>query len=87
MCIRDSYLKADIPKLVGQIEKRGRTYETAMRIDYLKNLNQHYEEWIAGYREGKLLIIDVNDLDFVERQEDFSFIVEKIEREMFGLFS
>jgi len=81
------YLKADIPKLVGQIEKRGRTYETAMRIDYLKNLNSHYEEWIAGYTEGKLLIVDVNDLDFVERQEDFSFIVEKIEREMFGLFS
>jgi deoxyadenosine/deoxycytidine kinase len=81
------YLKADIPKLVGQIEKRGRSYETAMRIDYLKNLNSHYEEWIAGYKEGKLLIVDVNDLDFVERQEDFSFIVEKIEREIFGLFS
>ncbi|AMQ57017.1 deoxynucleoside kinase [Algoriphagus sanaruensis] len=81
------YLKADIPKLVGQIEKRGRTYETAMRIDYLKNLNQHYEDWIGNYKEGKLLIIDVNDLDFVERQEDFSFIVEKIEREMFGLFA
>jgi deoxyadenosine/deoxycytidine kinase len=81
------YLKADIPKLVGQIEKRGRTYETAMRIDYLKNLNSHYEEWISGYTEGKLLIIDVNDLDFVERPEDFSFIVEKIEREMFGLFA
>ena len=81
------YLKADIPKLVGQIEKRGRTYETAMRIDYLKNLNSHYEEWIASYTEGKLLIVDVNDLDFVERQEDFSFIVEKIEREMFGLFA
>jgi deoxyadenosine/deoxycytidine kinase len=81
------YLKADIPKLVGQIEKRGRSYETAMRIDYLKNLNSHYEDWIAGYKEGKLLIVDVNDLDFVERPEDFSFIVEKIEREMFGLFS
>lgn len=81
------YLKADIPKLVGQIEKRGRSYETAMRIDYLKNLNSHYEEWIGGYQEGKLLIVDVNDLDFVERPEDFSFIVEKIEREMFGLFS
>ena len=81
------YLKADIPKLVGQIEKRGRTYETAMRIDYLKNLNSHYEDWIANYKEGKLLIVDVNELDFVERQEDFSFIVEKIEREMFGLFS
>ncbi|TDQ19117.1 deoxyadenosine/deoxycytidine kinase [Algoriphagus boseongensis] len=81
------YLKADIPKLVGQIEKRGRTYETAMRIDYLKNLNQHYEDWISGYKEGKLLIIDVNDLDFVERQEDFAFVVGKIEREMFGLFA
>jgi len=81
------YLKADIPKLVGQIEKRGRSYETAMRIDYLKNLNSHYEEWIAGYKEGKLLVIDVNNLDFVERPEDFSFIVEKIEREIFGLFA
>ena len=81
------YLKADIPKLVGQIEKRGRTYETAMRIDYLKNLNSHYEEWIAGYKEGKLLIIDVNNLDFVECASDFSFIVEKIEREIFGLFA
>ena len=81
------YLKADIPKLVGQIEKRGRSYETAMRIDYLKNLNSHYEEWIAGYKEGKLLIIDVNNLDFVERPADFSFIVEKIEREIFGLFA
>ncbi|MCE2777972.1 MAG: deoxynucleoside kinase [Algoriphagus sp.] len=81
------YLKADIPKLVGQIEKRGRSYESAMRIDYLKNLNSHYEEWIGGYKEGKLLVIDVNNLDFVERQGDFSFIVEKIEREMFGLFA
>lgn len=81
------YLKADIPKLVGQIEKRGRSYETAMRIDYLKNLNSHYEDWIGDYKEGKLLIVDVNDLDFVERPEDFSFIVEKIEREMFGLFA
>jgi deoxyadenosine/deoxycytidine kinase len=81
------YLKADIPKLVGQIEKRGRSYEAAMRIDYLKNLNSHYEDWIAEYKEGKLLIVDVNDLDFVERQEDFSFIVEKIEREIFGLFA
>jgi deoxyadenosine/deoxycytidine kinase len=81
------YLKADIPKLVGQIEKRGRSYETTMRIDYLKNLNSHYEDWISGYKEGKLLIVDVNELDFVERQEDFSFIVEKVEREMFGLFA
>ncbi|MDR7128210.1 deoxyadenosine/deoxycytidine kinase [Algoriphagus sp. 4150] len=81
------YLKADIPKLVGQIEKRGRSYETTMRIDYLKNLNTHYEEWITGYTEGKLLIIDVTKLDFVENPGDFSFVVEKVEREIFGLFS
>jgi deoxyadenosine/deoxycytidine kinase len=81
------YLKADIPKLVGQIEKRGRTYETTMRIDYLKNLNEHYEDWIGNYKEGKLLIIDVNHLDFVEHSEDFSLIVQKIDREMFGLFT
>ncbi len=81
------YLKADIPKLVGQIEKRGRSYETTMRIDYLKNLNQHYEEWIKNYQEGKLLIIDVNHLDFVENPADFSFVVEKVNREIFGLFS
>ena len=81
------YLKADIPKLVGQIEKRGRSYETTMRIDYLKNLNTHYEEWIAGYKEGKLLIIDVNNLDFVENPADFSYVVERVEREIFGLFS
>jgi deoxyadenosine/deoxycytidine kinase len=80
-------LKADIPKLVGQIEKRGRSFETSMSIDYLKNLNSHYEEWIAGYHEGKLLVIDINQLDFVERAGDFALIVEKIEREMFGLFS
>lgn len=81
------YLKADIPKLVGQIEKRGRSYETTMRIDYLKHLNEHYEEWIGGYEEGKLLIIDVNHIDFVANPEDFAAIVSKIEREMFGLFA
>lgn len=80
------YLKADIPKLVSQIEKRGRDYEYAIRIDYLKNLNQHYETWISHYKLGKLLIIDVNNLDFVERIEDFSFIVNKIDLELNNLF-
>lgn len=81
------YLKADIPKLVGQIEKRGRHYENAIRIDYLKNLNSHYEDWIAGYDKGKLLIIDVNEMDFVAYQEDFSSIVERVDREIYGLFA
>jgi deoxyadenosine/deoxycytidine kinase len=81
------YLKADIPKLVRQIEKRGRDYEYAIRIDYLKNLNQHYEQWISQYKLGKLLIVDVNNLDFVERVEDFSLIVNKIDLELNSLFS
>ena len=81
------YLKADIPKLVQQIEKRGRDFEYAIRLDYLRNLNEHYENWIGSYELGKLLIIDVNNLDFVERVEDFSFIVSRIDLELNNLFS
>lgn len=81
------YLKADIPKLVDQIEKRGREYENSIRIDYLKNLNIHYEEWIGTYDKGKLLIVDVNEIDFVANPEDFSAIVGRVDREIHGLFS
>jgi deoxyadenosine/deoxycytidine kinase len=80
------YLKADIPKLVSQIQKRGRDFEDSIRLDYLKNLNAHYEKWISGYKEGKLLIIDVNKLDFVANVEDFSLIVNKIDLELNNLF-
>jgi deoxyadenosine/deoxycytidine kinase len=80
------YLKADIPKLISQIQKRGRAYEDAMRIDYLKNLNTRYDQWISTYKESRLLIIDMNKLDFVERREDFAFIVDKIELELHSLF-
>ena len=81
------YLEADIPKLVKQIEKRGKDYESAMRLDYLKNLNEHYRNWIASYQLGKLLTINVNNLDFVENVEDFAGIVSKIDLELHGLFS
>lgn len=81
------YLKADIPRLVNQIQKRGRSYETTMRIDYLKNLNDHYVEWIKDYDQGNLLVIDVNNLDFVANPEDFALIVERIDAEIHGLFS
>lgn len=81
------YLRADIPKLVSQIRKRGRLYENAIRLDYLQNLNDHYEEWIGGYKMGKLLIVDVNHLDFQEKTEDFAFVVERIDVELNGLFS
>jgi len=81
------YLKADIPKLVRQIEKRGRDYEYAIRIDYLRNLNEHYEQWINNYTSGKLLVIDVNNLDFVTRIDDFAHIVSKIDLELNSLFN
>jgi deoxyadenosine/deoxycytidine kinase len=81
------YLKADIPKLIEQIQKRGREFEDAMRIDYLKNLNQHYKDWIEGYKLGNLLVIDVNNMDFVKNEEDFAEIVNKVDVELFGLFS
>jgi deoxyadenosine/deoxycytidine kinase len=81
------YLRADIPKLVSQIERRGRDFEYAIRLDYLKNLNEHYEEWIGSYKEGKLLVIDINNLDFVERIDDFAYIVGRIESELNNLFN
>jgi deoxyadenosine/deoxycytidine kinase len=81
------YLRADIPKLVGQIEKRGRDYEETIRIDYLKNLNKHYEAWVKQYDIGKLIIIDVNQLDYLNNVEDFALIVSKIDTEVHGLFS
>lgn len=81
------YLRADIPKLVRQIQKRGRDFEYAMRLDYLTNLNEHYEDWISNYKLGRLLIIDVNDLDFVKHVDDFAFVVSKVDYELNNLFS
>jgi len=81
------YLKSDIPKLVERIEKRGRNYENAIRLDYLKALNQHYTDWIKSYDLGKLMVVDVNHMDFVDNVEDFSEIVNKIDVEINGLFS
>lgn len=79
------YLKADIPTLVAQINKRGRDYENTIRIDYLQHLNEKYEAWIANY-PGKLLVIDVNTIKFAERAEDFGIVIDKINAELFGLF-
>ncbi|WP_313376440.1 deoxynucleoside kinase [Chishuiella sp.] len=76
------YLKASIPTLVGQIQKRGRDYENSISIDYLSRLNEKYDKWIANYKEGKVLVIDVDNLDFVENKEDLNFIFDKIEAEI-----
>ena len=80
------YLRSSIPNLVAQIHKRGRDYENSISIDYLSRLNERYEAWIHGYTKGKLLIIDVDDLDFVENEEDLGFIITKIDAEINGLF-
>lgn len=80
------YLRADIQTLVGQIHKRGRDYENTISIDYLSRLNERYEAWISGYDKGKLLIIDVNDLNFVDKPEDLGSIIDKIDAQIHGLF-
>jgi len=80
------YLKASVPKLVSQIQKRGRDYENTIRIDYLTKLNERYEEWINNYNNGNLLIIDVDSIDFSEKKEDLGFIINKIDAELHGLF-
>jgi len=80
------YLRSSIPNLVSQIHKRGRDYENSISIDYLSRLNERYEAWIHGYSKGRLLIIDVDDLDFVENKEDLGGIINKIDAEINGLF-
>ncbi|MCB0539441.1 MAG: deoxynucleoside kinase [Chitinophagales bacterium] len=80
------YLKNSIPKLVDNIQKRGRDYEDNIRLDYLKRLNEFYESWIKNYKQGKVLIIDCDDLNFVENQEDITSIYNKVQAELYGLF-
>jgi deoxyadenosine/deoxycytidine kinase len=80
------YLRASVPTLVQQIQKRGRDYENAIRLDYLKSLNDRYEEWIGSYNIGKLLIIDVDKIKFVEDPEGLGEIINRINAEIHGLF-
>jgi deoxyadenosine/deoxycytidine kinase len=80
------YLRSTIPNLVSQIHKRGREYENSISIDYLSRLNERYEAWIHGYEKGKLLIVDVDHLDFVDNPEDLGVILNKIDAEIHGLF-
>lgn len=80
------YLKSSIPHLVSQIQKRGRDYEQTMSIEYLTGLNNRYDEWISNY-EGKVLVIDADNLDFKNRPEDFAFITDKIDACLYGLFA
>ncbi|MBR6541343.1 MAG: deoxynucleoside kinase, partial [Bacteroidales bacterium] len=80
------YLKSSIPNLVSQIQKRGREYESSIRIDYLQGLNERYEEWIESYNHGKKLIINVDELKFEDNPKDLSTIIDMINGELNGLF-
>lgn len=80
------YLNASVPTLVGNIQKRGREYEENIRLDYLKKLNEFYNRWIDQYKEGPLLVIDVDKNKFAENEEDLGKIISKIDSQLYGLF-
>jgi deoxyadenosine/deoxycytidine kinase len=80
------YLKASVPTLVSQIQKRGRDYEENIRLDYLKRLNEYYNKWIDGYKEGNLLVVDCDVNKFAEKEEDFGEIIGKVDAQLYGLF-
>ena len=80
------YLRASVPKLVNNIQKRGREYEESIRLDYLKRLNERYEAWISTYDSGKILIIDIDENSFHDTPEDLGKIISQIDAELHGLF-
>ncbi|MFN7326382.1 MAG: deoxynucleoside kinase [Chitinophagales bacterium] len=80
------YLRASTPTLVEHIQSRGRDYEGSISLDYLKRLNERYESWISGYNHGKLLVINVDNLDFQHNPEDFAKVLEMVQGELHGLF-
>jgi deoxyadenosine/deoxycytidine kinase len=80
------YLQASVPTLVGQIQKRGREYEENIRLDYLKRLNDLYNKWIEGYKEGSLLVVDVDKNKFPENEEHLGEIITRIDAQLYGLF-
>ncbi|NNF04168.1 MAG: deoxynucleoside kinase [Rhodothermales bacterium] len=80
------YLRASVPTLVEHIQSRGREFESTIRIEYLERLNRHYEDWIERYDLGPKMIIDVDELDFVNKEEDQSEIIGRIDSRLFGLF-
>ena len=80
------YLRSSIPNLVNQIHKRGREYENTISIDYLSRLNERYEAWAHNYDKGNLLIVDVDNINFVDKPEDLGDIISRIDAELHGLF-
>jgi deoxyadenosine/deoxycytidine kinase len=80
------YVRGDVPTLVRHIQKRGREYERGIRLDYLTNLNARYENWASSF-EGKMVVVDTDECDFVENKEDLGLIINRIDAEVGGLFN
>lgn len=81
------YLRASVPHLVGNIQKRGREYEQTMQLDYLENLNRRYEDFITQQYKGRLMIVEKDNLDFLNNPKDFAQIADRINATLFGLFA
>lgn len=81
------YLRKSVPALIAQIQKRGRDYEQTMQLDYLKGLNDKYEDFIFNQCDGRVLVIESDNLDFENNPEDFRAVVNRVDAELFGLFS
>ncbi len=80
------YLRASVPHLVGNIQKRGRDYEQTMQLEYLENLNRRYDEFVSKYYKGRVMVIEKDQLDFEHRPKDFAQIIDRIDSTLFGLF-
>ena len=81
------YLRGDVPSLIRQIQKRGREYENAIRLDYLTSLNQRYENWVEEYDKGKMLVVNIEELNFADNLEDLGVVINKIDAEFNNLFN
>ncbi len=81
------YLRAGIPRLVEQIQDRGRNYEDSIRLDYLKRLNERYEGWFESYNYGKKLDVNIAELNFRDDPEHLGIIINRVKGELYGLFS
>ena len=81
------YLRKSVPALIAQIQKRGRDYEQTMQLAYLNGLNDKYEDFIFNQYDGRVLVIESDNLDFENNPEDFRAVVNRVDAELFGLFS
>ena len=81
------YLRASVPYLVGNIQQRGRDYEQSMQLEYLQNLNERYDDFIYHKYKGRVMTVEKDQLDFINRPKDLAQVIDRIDATLFGLFS